>query len=338
MFNINKPLIFLLRSLALVSVFTLGLLSILATVGSNSSEDPGSYADAGPDQSVKAFTPVWLDGSGSDTPQGASPVGDAVTYHWTVLFSPPVQEGFIWDSSYELLNDTTINPRLFTHVEGEYVLQLKVNFRGLSATDIVSVFTSDSPPPDARIGSDQFVKHGTLVTLDASGSQSELEDRGEDVHNKNRLPFIYAWYMKEQPIAASSSLSATNVVKPSFIAEYDPNHHSSSKPHYSLYETRLDVSDNDGAVGSPMHVKTYVFPPEGYVFPMPVAGPSQRVVSGSTVQLDGSTSFDVDDWPLNYKWQFYARPTGSNATLAGAETTTPTFITDRWHVRDPVTG
>ena len=326
MFNINKHLIFLLRSFALISVFALGLLSILATGGGSSSEDPASFADAGPDQSVKPGLSVWLDGSGSDTPLGASPVGEVSSYLWTVLSSPPVPEGF---PSYELSNATTINPKFRTLVEGEHILQLKVDFRSLSATDSVSLFVSSFPPPNTRNGSDQFVKHGTLVTLDASSSHSQREDQVENVHNSNRLPFTYDWNMSEQPIGASSSLSATNVVKPSFIAEYDSNDHSSSKPHYSLYETRLDVVDNDGSVSSPMHVKTYVFPPEGYVFPMPVAGPGQRVVSGSTVELDGSASFDVDDRPLSYKWQFYARPSGSNATLTDAETATPFFVADQ---------
>ena len=328
MFNINKPLISLLRGFALVSVVTLGLLSIFAT--GDSSEDPASFADAGPDQSVRTHQPVWLDGSGSDTPQGATPGGDDVTYLWTVLSSPPIPEGFIFES-YELSNATTINPQFLPGYDGEYVVQLSVGFRGLSATDTVSLFTSVFPPPDARAGSDQFVKHGTLVTLNASASYSQREDQAEDVYNANKLPFAYFWYMTKQPAGSSSSLAATNVVKPSFIAEYDPdpNQHSSSKPHYSLYVTRLDVVDNDGVIGSPMHVKTYVFPPEGYVFPMPVAGPRQRVVSGSTVQLDGSASFDVDDQPLSYKWQFYARPAGSSATLTGPETTTPSFVTDR---------
>ena len=321
MFNVNKLSILLLRSFALVSVVTLGLLSILASGGSGSSSDddlPLSFANAGPDQNILTQTPTLLDGSGSETPMGANPDGDVPTYFWTVL-STPSQSG---SHSYSFENVTAINPRFSPIEEGEYVVQLRVRFRGVSAFDTVSIFGySNLPPPIAKAGPDQFVKHGRLVTLDASDSYSQFDS--------NRLPFEYSWFLERQPTGSSSSLSATSLVTPSFIAEFDPSNIQPHQGSYSWYETKLQVTDSDGRVSRPVYVKTRVYPAEGYAYPTPVAGPRQRVVSGSTVQLDGSASFDTDGRSLSYDWQFYARPPGSSATLTGADSATPSFVADQ---------
>ncbi len=58
------------------------------------------------------------------------------------------------------------------------------------------------------------------------------------------------------------------------------------------------------------------------------AGPDQTVKVGDTVQLDGSGSSDPDNDPLGYSWSFLSKPTGSNTTLSGQDTATPTFVPD----------
>ena len=59
------------------------------------------------------------------------------------------------------------------------------------------------------------------------------------------------------------------------------------------------------------------------------AGPDQNVDTGSLVTLDGSGSTDPDDGPqpLTYAWTLEV-PAGSMATLANADTATPTFTAD----------
>ena len=63
--------------------------------------------------------------------------------------------------------------------------------------------------------------------------------------------------------------------------------------------------------------------------PVAKAGPNQTVSAGSTVHLDGSGSSDVDGDPLTYSWTLTTRPSGSAATLAGADTVSPTFVVDK---------
>ena len=64
--------------------------------------------------------------------------------------------------------------------------------------------------------------------------------------------------------------------------------------------------------------------------PTAEAGASQSIHAGQTVYLDGNGSSD-DVTPtenLQYGWSFAFVPEGSTATLAGANTATPTFVAD----------
>lgn len=64
--------------------------------------------------------------------------------------------------------------------------------------------------------------------------------------------------------------------------------------------------------------------------PTASAGNNQTVRPGTTVHLDGSGSFD-DNTPTNelqYSWIFVSVPSGSQATLTGADTATPSFLPD----------
>ena len=62
--------------------------------------------------------------------------------------------------------------------------------------------------------------------------------------------------------------------------------------------------------------------------PVADAGINQSVAVGSTVNLDGSASFDVDGDPLNYQWVFVAKPTASQITLSNSTTDSATFTAD----------
>jgi hypothetical protein len=61
----------------------------------------------------------------------------------------------------------------------------------------------------------------------------------------------------------------------------------------------------------------------------PVAdpGPSQTVMRGDTVMLDGSGSYDDDGDPLTYHWTL-EKPEGSDAVLSDQNAIMPTFVAD----------
>ena len=68
--------------------------------------------------------------------------------------------------------------------------------------------------------------------------------------------------------------------------------------------------------------------------PVANAGPDQSVflptgAQSPPVTLDGSASYDPDDDPLTYAWQFVTVPQGSASALTGADTVNPTFVPDR---------
>lgn len=58
------------------------------------------------------------------------------------------------------------------------------------------------------------------------------------------------------------------------------------------------------------------------------AGPDQTVSVGTNVQLSGAGSQDPDNDPLTFAWQFAFKPAGSTATLANANTVSPSFTAD----------
>lgn len=314
MFNNNKGLP-AWRMLSLVLVVTFGVLAILGTGFNNDpyNPDPQDIANAGPDQYVGANSTLYLDGSGSNTALGADPGNNKVVYDWEIVELPADTLPTVWMSATNI-----VNPRFFVSSPGEYIIQLTVIYSGYIGRDKVKITVYseyDEIPPVARAGDDIVTKHGALVELNASDSLSFYT-------RQNSKLLSFSWYMSESPLESTSALSSTEGVNPSFIADRVAGR---TKSHY---EVRLHVIDDNGWVSTPDHIDVYVYPSEGYVHPTPIAGPDQRVSTGTQVILDGSESFDVDGRPLSHEWQFYSRPQGSRAVLSNANTPTPSFTPD----------
>ncbi len=167
------------------------------------------------------------------------------------------------------------------------------------ACDIVQ-----NQPPVANAGADQTVHTGNLVALDGSGSSDP----------DGNYPLTYQWATAKAPAGSSCQLLSPGAVNPSFLPDLPGD-----------YEISLIVIDSLGLSSAADTVLVSTV----NTAPVADAGADQSiVVLGSTVQLDGSKSYDLEGDPLTYQWAFTEKPAGSTAVLSGAVSPTPTFVAD----------
>jgi hypothetical protein len=159
-------------------------------------------------------------------------------------------------------------------------------------------------PPTASAGSGQTVHVGLPVTLDGSRSSDPAG-----------LPLTYQWNFASRPAGSSAVLSNPTTVNPTFTSDVPGD-----------YVVGLVVANSAGSSSAPATVSLSTT----NTAPVVNAGPGQAIsVMGTSVQLDGSQSYDPDGDPLTYAWSFTSVPQGSTAALAGADTARPTFVADR---------
>jgi len=254
-----------------------------------STENSRPIAQAGPDQTVSVEQTVHLNGSGSSDPDG-----NLLTFTWSLLSVPA-------GSTTQLQNPHTINPTFYVDKPGVYDVQLIVNDGFLdSAPDTVTISTGNTAPV-ANAGPNQTVTTGATVQLNGSGST--------DVDGQ---ALTYQWALVSRPAGSTATLSTPTAVNPTFAVDI-----------FGVYVVQLIV--NDGIANSApatVTITTLNKPPVAN------AGPSQFVLTGSIVHLDGSASSDPDGQALTYQWSFTSRPAGSAAALSNPTTVNPTFTVD----------
>jgi K319L-like, PKD domain len=256
-------------------------------------------ANAGTVQTVTVGGSATLDGTGSSDPDGNYPL----TYAWQMLSKPA-------DSQATLLDPASVNPSFAVDKVGDYTIQLVVtDSLGLaspSAVVVVSAVNPTNQAPVAHAGPDQSVHAGSVVTLDGSESTDP---------NAN-YPLTYAWAITSKPAGSMAKLNDPSVVCPWFTADKSGD-----------YVIRLIVTDSQSDPSEPdeVLVSTWNAPP------VAEAGPDQAVLlTGSTVTLDGSQSYDANGDSIMYQWTLVSKPVGSNATLTGAATVGPSFVADAY--------
>ena len=159
-------------------------------------------------------------------------------------------------------------------------------------------------PPVADAGLDQTAHPGHEVTLNGSGSSDPDE----------HYPLTYAWEIVEKPEGSTAELSDPTAVNPSFTLD-----------EFGDYRVRLVVTDAEGLASDPDEVLISSFNAP----PVAAAGEDQAIVTiGTTVELDGTESYDDDGDPITFAWEIIAKPEGSQAALSDATTPTPTFVAD----------
>jgi hypothetical protein len=168
--------------------------------------------------------------------------------------------------------------------------------------DTVTISTLNSAPV-AHASADQSVYMNNTVTLDGSGSTDVDGDL-----------LIYTWAFTARPQDSNAALSDTHAVNPTFTADKAGTYVVS----LMVNDGTLDCNQPDTVVISTNNTA-----------PVADAGPDQSIILiGSTVQLDGSQSYDLEGDDIAYQWAFVSKPAGSNATLSNDGISTPTFAAD----------
>jgi hypothetical protein len=188
-----------------------------------------------------------------------------------------------------------------SQVPGSGTFTLLVSPSGFDFSALQWTFQSTVAQVIANAGPNQTVTAGSLVTLNGSAST-----------NPSGVGTLsYRWMFTSRPTGSAAVLSNYALVMPTFVADVAGN-----------YVIMLTVSNGTATSSASVTVTTGNSPP------VAKAGPNQTVPLGSTVVLNGSGSSDVNGDPLTYSWTFIGKPTGSAATLMGANTVSPTFVAD----------
>jgi hypothetical protein len=159
-------------------------------------------------------------------------------------------------------------------------------------------------PPVANAGTDQTVRVGSTVSLDGTGSADP----------DGNTPLTFAWTIVNKPSGSAATLSNPSISMPSVTTDKVGD-----------YVFSLTVTDSLGAASLPAQVKISTTNSS----PVADAGPDQAVIAlGTTIQLNGTQSYDPDGDPLTYTWTLSQVPTGSAAVLSSSSAVAPSFTAD----------
>ena len=246
-------------------------------------------ADAGPDQTVFVTNTVQLDGSGSTDVDG-----DPLTHAWALVSTPAGSTATVSDSQ-------AVMPSFGVDLPGSYVVQLIVNDGSEDSDPVTVTITTLNSKPVADAGPDQTVFVTETVQLTGSGSTDIDGDA-----------LSFAWALLSSPAGSTASLNDPQAVMPSFGIDLP-----------GIYVVQLIV--NDGSEDSdPVTVTITTLNSK----PIANAGPDQPVFVTETVQLDGSSSSDIDGDALTFQWALLSTPAGSSASLTNPSSVQPTFGVD----------
>lgn len=263
--------------------------SAASTVTINTSNS-APVARAGGNQAVNLAATVHLDGSASSDFDG-----DPLTYSWAITNAPA-------GSSAGLSSASSARPTFVADRAGTYLVQLIVNDGTVNSVASTMTVTTVNAPPVANAGINRTTSTGKTVVLNGSGSTDA---------NGNAL--TYRWALIARPSGSAATLSSATAVQPSFTADVA-----------GIYVAQLIA--NDGTVSS---APSTVAISTTNTAPVANAGPAQSVAAGTSVQLDGTGSTDVDGNALHFAWALISKPAGSAAFLSSTSVPNPAFVADK---------
>ncbi|MFZ1528209.1 MAG: PKD domain-containing protein [Ferruginibacter sp.] len=234
-------------------------------------------ANAGADQNITLpVSSIALNGSGVDTD------GTITSYLWTKISGP---------AAGTIVSATSATTSVTGLAQGTYQFQLKVTDNaGATATDIMLLTVNAAPvanqPPVAMAGADRSINWPTN-SIAADGSAS---------YDPDGAVISYNWKFVSGPAAiqiGNEWAAQTNI--------------SFSTP--GQYRIKLDVGDNQGAIGSDTILVTV-----NAVTNMPPAANAGADITitlpTSQVNVSGSASTDPDGTITAYQWTKVSGPAG----------------------------
>lgn len=157
--------------------------------------------------------------------------------------------------------------------------------------------------PVGNAGNDVTVTVGDMVTMNGTASDADGD-----------TPLNYIWDLQGQPVGSVAQLQNSDTRTPSFTPDVVGN-----------YTLVLIVNDGQDESTPDSVIVTAQL---GNAAPVANSGDDQFVTVPSTVQLDGSNSFDSNGDNLSYQWSFADKPIGSQASFDNPLTQNPSFVTD----------
>jgi hypothetical protein len=170
------------------------------------------------------------------------------------------------------------------------------------AFDPVAV-TNHAPVPNA--GANQAVTVGDTVNLTGTGTDIDGD------------PLTFSWRLLSVPNASKATLNGWSTSKASFVADVAGTY-------------RFELIADDGKVSNGGSVVTVISNAKAAINLPPIAnaGLDKTAVIGTTVNLNGSASYDPNGDQITYSWSIITKPNGSNTTLINSNSATPSFIAD----------
>jgi len=240
------------------------------TITANVFPNARPKAEAGPDQIVKIFTKVQLNGSGS--------WDDAkiIAYNWNMTAKPK-------DSNMTLSDETVVAPSFTPDYIGDYKFTLTVkDVNNTWSTDDavkVTVKPAGSGPPTANAGLDGTIELGDTFLLNGSASTDD-----------QRI-VLYHWSVESQPPTSYLILQdvAKQNVTPSAIGPYT---------------FTLLVKDNDNLLSVQSDMVTLTVLPKNLDPKAKISAPEDgsTFLSTDVIMFDGTQSSDPEGSDIVYQW------------------------------------
>ncbi|MDX1810704.1 MAG: PKD domain-containing protein, partial [Gammaproteobacteria bacterium] len=276
------------------------LLPVLLSACFHESNHPPT-ANAGANVVVAINELVKLDGSASSDVDG-----DHLRYVWDITEKPA-------DSNAALIDAGSSNPQLTVDMVGIYTIRLVVSDGSKSSKpDFVSITTFNEKPTavirEVSVPNGAHYIIGDTIQLDASLST--------DPENES---LFYNWELTIKPQGSNAVLSSDTAISPFFTVD-QPGHyivHLIANDGTNLSEPKMMIFEIEQPVR-----KTNTKP-------FAEAGPDQPLFAANTmIRLDGSGSYDVENDPLNYRWELIFKPPGSHSVLTSTSGVSPEFVAD----------